>query len=112
MEETAVTELQEAIDENKEKLEAERRQAEDVRVKVMETMGKLKKGGGSKAKKSRRSGSGAIEYLKERAVEDLPLKSQGRCIEKARKRAVSSLPNSTNTDFKAMLEKQHEQQKQ
>ena len=43
MEESAVTELQEAIDENKEKLEADRREAEDVQVKAMETIGKLKK---------------------------------------------------------------------
>ena len=80
MEESADTELQKAIDENKEKLEADRGKADDMREKAMETMGKTQKWksdeGSSKAKKSRRSGSEAIEYLKERAVEDLKLKCQ------------------------------------
>ena len=51
-----------------------------MQEKAMETIGKTQKWkseeGSSKAKKSRQSGSEAIEYLKERAVEDLKLKSQ------------------------------------
>ena len=99
IEESADTELQETIDENKETLEADRRKAEDMRENAMETMGKTQKRkseeGSSKAKKSRRSGSEAIEYLKERAVEDLKLKSQE--IE-LKKQGKEQPPNSTNTD--------------
>ena len=56
IEESADTELQEAIDESKEKLEADRRKAEDMRENAMETIGKTQKRkseeGSSKAKKT------------------------------------------------------------
>ena len=59
IEESADTELQEAIDESKETPEADKRKAEDMREKAMETIGKTQKRkseeGSSKAKKSRRS---------------------------------------------------------
>ena len=100
MEESADTETQEAIDENNEKLEADRRKAEDMqkedmRKKAMETMGKTQKRkseeGSSKARKSRRSGSGETEYLKERAAEDLKLKSQEIELKKQEKEQLQAL---------------------
>ena len=116
LEESADTELQETIDENKEKLVADRRKAEDMWGKAMETMGKTQKRkseeGSSKAKKSRRSGSEAIEYLKERAVEDLKLKSQEIELKKQEKEQLQALQTQQTQMFKAMLEKQQEQQKQ
>ena len=69
-----------------------------MREKEIETMGKTQKRkseeGSSKAKKSRRSGSEAIEYLKEREVEDLKLKSQE--IELKSKKRSSCKPSKLN----------------
>lgn len=116
LEESADTELQEAIDKNKEKLEADRRKAEDMREKAIETMGKTQKRKSeeesSKAKKSRRSGSEAIKYLKERAVEDLKLKSQEIELKKQEKEKLQALQAQQTLMFQSMLEQQQAQQKQ
>ena len=116
IEESADTELQVAIDDSKEKLEADRRKAEDMGEKAMETMGKTQKRkseeGNSKAKKSRPSGSEAIEYLKERAVEDLNLKSQEIEVKKQEKEQLQALQTQQTQMFKYMLEQQQAQQKQ
>ena len=116
IEESADTELQEAIDENKEKLEADKRKAEDMREKAMKTMGKAQKRkseeGSSKTKKSRRGGSEAIEYLKERAVEDLKLKSQEIELKKQEKEHLQAIQTQQTQMFKSILEQQQAQQRQ
>ncbi|XP_068743655.1 caldesmon-like [Montipora capricornis] len=120
MEESADTEMQEAIDENKEKVEADRRKAEDMREKAMETMGKTQKRkseeGSSKARKSRRSGSEAVEYLEERAAEDLKLKSQEIELKKQEKEQLQALQTQQTQImaqmFKTMIDQQQQQQKQ
>ena len=116
IEESADTELQEAIDESKETPEADKRKAEDMREKAMETIGKTQKRkseeGSSKAKKSRRSWSEAIEYLKERAVGDLKLKSQEIELKKLEKGPLHALQTQQTQMFKSMLEQQQAQQKQ
>ena len=80
MEESADFQQQEINDENIEKVESDRRKAEDVRKKAMETMGKTQKRnsveGNSKLKKSRKSGSATLEYLKERSQQDLALREE------------------------------------
>jgi len=116
MEESADTELQEAGDENKEKLEADRKNAEDVRKKAMETMGKTIKRkseeGSSKARKTRRSGSEAVEYLKEKADEDLKLKSKELELKRQEKEQLQAIQTQQTQMFKVMIEQQQEQQKQ
>ncbi|XP_068760968.1 uncharacterized protein [Montipora capricornis] len=116
MEESADTEMQEAIDKNNETLEADRRKAEDMQEKAMETMGKTQKRkseeGSSKARKSRRSGSEAVEYLKERAAEDLKLKSQEIELKKQEKEQLQALQTQQTQMFKSMLDQQQTQQKQ
>lgn len=103
MEESADTEQQEASNENKEKLEADRRTAEDIRKKAMETMGKTEKrkmeeGNCGKAKKSRRNGSETLEYLRETVTEEFEWKKQEK--------------ESRDLMFKTMIEQQQQQQKQ
>ena len=79
MEESSDTEQQEMNDENRGKVEADRKKAEDMRQKALETMGKTHKRNSeegstcTRAKKSRKNGTGALEYLKERAQQDLSL---------------------------------------
>ena len=73
LEESADTELQEASDENKEKLEADRRKAVDMQKKAMETMGKTQKRKSEEGSSKGRKSSETMEYLKERADEDLKL---------------------------------------
>ena len=90
-------------------LEADRRKAEYMREKAIETMGKTQKRkseeGSSKAKKSRRSGSEAIEYLNERAVEDLKLKREIE-LKKQEKEQLQALQTQQAQMFKSMLEQQ------
>ena len=80
MEKSADCEQQKINDENREKQEVDRKKAEDVRKKAMETIGVTQKWnseeGSNQAKKSRRSRSGAVEYLKERADQDFVLKGE------------------------------------
>ena len=74
MEESSDTaEQQEMNDENRGKVEADRKKAEDMRQKAVETMGKTHKRNSeegstcTRATKSRKNSTGALEYLKERA---------------------------------------------
>ena len=112
-EESADTEQQEANDENREKLQADRKKAEDVRKKAMETMGETKKRNSeeetTQAKKSRRNGSGAVEYLKERADQELAFKGQELELKKRENERLESLQTQQTQMFKAMMDQQQQQ---
>ena len=112
-EESADTEQQEANDENREKLQADRKKAEDVRKKAMETMGETKKRNSeeetTQAKKSRRNGSGAVEYLKERADQELEFKGQELELKKRENERLESLQTQQTQMFKAMMDQQQQQ---
>ena len=80
---------QEINDENIEKVESDRQKTEDVRKKAMETMGKTQKRnseGNSKVKKNRKSGSGTLEYLKEKSQQDLALREKELNLKKQSER--------------------------
>ena len=71
MEESSDTEQQEMNDENRGKVEADRKKAEDMRQKALQKMGKTHKRNSeegstcTKAKTSQKNGTGALKYLRE-----------------------------------------------
>ena len=73
--------LQTVSDEKRAKLEQQRRQAEDIRSKALETMGETKKrkieeDNQEKRGRSRRSGGDTIAYLKEKSQQDMVIRQQ------------------------------------
>ena len=112
-EESADTEQQKANDENREKLQADRKKAEDVRKKARETMGETKKRNSeeetTQAKKSRRNGRWAVEYLKERADQELAFKGQELELKKRENERLESLQTQQTEMFKAMMDQQQQQ---
>lgn len=113
MEESADMEMQEASDGSRERQETDRKKAEDMRQKAMETMGKTIKRkseeGSSKAKKTRRSGSEAVEYLKEKADEDLKLKSEELELKKQEKEQLQAMQTQQTQLFKSLLDQQKQE---
>ena len=79
----------------------------------METMGETKKRNSeeetTQAKKSRRNGSGAVEYLKERADQELAFKGKELELKKRENERLESLQTPETQMFKAMMDQQQQQ---
>ena len=117
MEESADTEQQEIDDERKEKLEGDRKKAEDVRKKAMEKVGQTQRRksdqeGSSQAKKSRRSGSETVEFLKLKAEQDRALKTEELEIKRQENQHIAQFQSQQAQMLKNMVEQQQQQQKQ
>ena len=113
MEESTDSEQQEMNDENRGKVEADRKKAEDIRQKALETMGKTHKRNSeegstcTRAKKSRKNGTGALQYLNERAQQDQALKQEELELEKQENDQTQQIQM-----FKVMMDQQQQVQKQ
>ena len=118
MEESSDTEQQEMNDENRGKVEADRKKAEDMRQKALETMGKTHKRNSeegstcTRAKKSRKNGTGALEYLKERAQQDQALKQEELELKKQENERLQNIQTQQIQMFKVMMDQQQQVQKQ
>ena len=116
IEESCDTEQQEMNDENGGKMEADRKKAEDMHQKALETMRKHTRNSeeGStctRAKKSRKNGPGALEYLKERAQEDQAL-NQELELKKQENERLQNIQTQQIQMFKVMFDQQQQVQKQ
>ena len=102
--------------EKKEKMEGDRMKAEEMRRTAMETLGKTQKRkseeGQSKSKKSRRSGSETVEFLKLKAEQDMDIKKQELDLRKQEQEKMTEAQNQQRDMFNQMLKQQQEQQKQ
>ena len=118
MEESSDTEQQEMNDENRGKVEADREKAEDMRQKALETMGKTHKRNSeegstcARAKRSRKNGTGALEYLKERAQQDQALKQEELELKKQENERLQNIQTQQIQMFKVMMDQQQQVQKQ
>ena len=118
MEESSETEQQEMNDENRGKVEADRKKAEDMRQKALETMGKTHKRNSeegstcTRAKKSRKNGTGALDYLKERAQQDQALKQEELELKKQENERLQNIQTQQIQMFKVMMDQQQQVQKQ
>ena len=89
-----------------------------MRQKALETMGKTHKRNfeeGStctSAKKSRKSGTGALEYLKERAQQDQALKQEELELKKQENERLQNIQTQQIQMFKVMMDQQQQVQKQ
>ena len=105
-------------DENKGKVEADRKKAEDMHQKALETMGKTHKRNSeegsacTRAKKSRKSGTGALEYLKQRAQQDQALKKEELELKKQENERLQNIQPQQIQMFKVMMDQQQQVQKQ
>ena len=108
----------------KEQLESERLKAEDIRKKAMEKLGDTKKrkgndtGESKPTKKSRRTGSDAIEYLKSKSesdmlvrTEELEIKKQQQQIERERNNLLAAQQAEMQL-FQQRMEQQQQWQQQ
>ena len=97
-------------------MEGDRLKAEEMRRTAMETLGKTQKRkseeGQSKAKKSRRSGSETVEFLKLKAEQDMDIKKQELDLRKQEQEKMSVAQNQQTYMFNQMLKQQQEQHKQ
>ena len=89
---------------------------EEMRRTAMETLGKTQKRkseeGQSKAKKSRRSGSETVEFLKLKAEQDMDIKKQELDLRKQEQVKMAVAQNQQTYMFNQMLKQQQEQNKQ
>ena len=102
--------------EKRDKMEGDRLKAEEMRRTAMETLGKTQKRkseeGQSKAKKSRRSGSETVEFLKLKAEQDMDIKKQELDLRKQEQEKMAIAQNQQTYMFNQMLKQQQEQHKQ
>lgn len=102
------------------KNEEERKVAEDLRKTAMESMGETKKrsmeseGGDISVKRKRRSGSDAVEYLRERAEKEIKIREEELALRKQKQDQEASkqsqLFQQQNEMLKAMKEQQIQMQ--
>ena len=99
--------------EKRDKMEGDRLKAEEMRRTAMETLAKTQKRksveGQSKAKKSRRSGSEALEFLKLKAEQDMDIKKQELDLRKQEQEKKAIAQNQQTYMFNQMLKQQQEQ---
>ena len=116
MEESADEQYDLEDGEKRDKMEGERLKAEEMRRTAMETLGKTQKRkseeGQSKAKKSRRSGSETVEFLKLKAEQDMDIKKQELDLRKQEQEKMAVAQNQQTYMFNQMLKQQQEQHKQ
>ena len=97
-------------------MEGDRLKAEEMRRTAMETLGKTQKRkseeGQSKAKKTRRSGSETVEFLKRKAEQDMYIKKQELDLRKQEQEKMSVAQNQQTYMFNQILKQQQEQHKQ
>ena len=102
--------------EKRDKMEGDRLKAEEMRRTDMETLGKTQKRkfeeGQSKAKKSRRSGSETVEFLKLKAEQDMDIKKQELDLRKQEQEKMAVAENQQTYTFNQMLKREQEQPKQ
>ena len=88
------------------KVEADRKKAEDMRQKALETMGKTHKRNSeegstcTRAKKSRKNGIGALQYLNERAQQDQALKQEELELKKQENERLQNIQTQQIQMFK------------
>ena len=87
MEESSDTEQQEMNDENRGKVEADRKKAEDMHQKALETMGKTQ----PEQRRAEKMVLGALEYLKDRAQQDQALKQEELELKKQQDKKVGKV---------------------
>ena len=116
--ESSDTEQHEINDENRGKVEADRKKAEDMHQKALETMGKTHTRNSeegstcTRAKKSRKNGTGALEYLKERAQQDQALKQEELELKKQENERLQNIQRQKIQMFKVMMKEQQQVQNQ
>ena len=108
IEESSDTEQQERNDENRGKVEADRKKEEDMHQKVLETMGKTQPERGRAEKMVLE----ASEYLKERAQQDQALKQEELELKKQENERLQNIQTQQNQMFKVMMDQQQQVQKQ
>ena len=87
MEESSDTEQQEMNDENRGKVEADRKKAEDMHQKALETMGKTQ----PEQRRAEKMVLGTLEYLKDRAQQDQALKQEELELKKQQDKKVGKV---------------------
>ena len=108
IEESSDTEQQEMNDENRGKVEADRKKEEDMHQKALETMGKTQPERGRAEKMVLE----ASEYLKERAQQDQALKQEELELKKQENERLQNIQTQQNQMFKVMMDQQQQVQKQ
>lgn len=102
--------------EKRDKMEGDGLKAEEMHRTAMETLGKTQKRkseeGQSKAKKSRRSGSETVEFLKLKAEQDMDIKKQELDLRKQEQEKMAIAQNQQTYMFNQMLKQQQEQHNQ
>ena len=116
------TKFQEVTEGEKKRAEVEKQQAEDIRLKAMETMGetrrRIKKDADeqSKEKKKRRTGGGTLEWLEKKGKMDVEwrksqLEDQRAERERAREERTEEL-QLQRMQLQAQIDAQQQQQQQ
>ena len=104
--------------EKKEKLEKETKQAQEVRKQALERIGETKKRKveegkkESKVRRPKRQGTDTIEYLKEKATQDMKLRQEEQQLKKETQCALENQHSDMMSMFKTFQEQQQQQHQQ